>query len=287
MTEKIQNKYLKIEVKHFGAELSSIKTTDNHEYLWQANSDYWARHSPILFPIVGNLLDNTFTYKDKNFSMNQHGFARDLTFNLVKKENDSLSFLLSSNENTIKIYPFEFELYISYKLSESSILISYKVINKSKSAMLFSIGAHPAFNWPLEQNFKKEEYHLEIKDIKQAEHLKISSEGIIEVENSFDKDIIELNEKLFEDDALIFSSLKNKNISFKSKKSKKSISLDFEDFPYLGIWSKPTGSPFICLEPWQGLADFKNHNKKLENKKGIIKLEKSKTFETNYTIHIK
>lgn len=285
MQSQLKNSFLKIKINHQGAELSSIQNNKEDEYLWQGDEKYWARHSPILFPIVGMLKDNEYKYKNKTYKLSQHGFARDNNFKLHQSKKDFLSFLLQSNEETKKNYPFDFNLFISYKLIKNSIHVEYKVENKTDNEMFFSIGGHPAFNWPIEKNLKKEDYILDI-NLKNANHYKIFEEGVSSVENIYNKNKILLKEEIFEDDALIFSNIKNRKITYKSLKDSKSISLEFDDFPYFGIWSKPTKSPFICLEPWCGIADFKDHNKKIEDKKAIIKLLENKTFTASYTITI-
>lgn len=164
MNYEIKNEYIKAKIKSFGAELNSLqKIDDSLEYIWQGDKEFWARHSPILFPIVGRLKNDSYFYKNQKYNMSQHGFARDKEFEIVEKKDDFIEFKLSSDEKTLKIYPFSFELYLSYKLERNSLIVSYKVINKSDEKMLFSIGAHPAFNWSLEKDLKKEDYFLEFE----------------------------------------------------------------------------------------------------------------------------
>ena len=157
MNYEIKNEYIKAKIKSFGAELNSLqKIDDSLDYIWQGDKEFWARHSPILFPIVGRLKNDSYFYKNQKYNMTQHGFARDKEFALVKNEVDFLEFKLCSDEKSLEIYPFSFELYLSYKLEKNSLIVSYKVINKSDDKMLFSIGAHPAFNWTLKEDEKKE-----------------------------------------------------------------------------------------------------------------------------------
>ena len=147
MNYEIKNNFIKAKIKSFGAELNSLQKIDNDfEYIWQANPQYWARHSPVLFPIVGRLKDDSYFYKGKKYTLSQHGFARDKEFKVVAQDDDFIEFSLKNDEKTFENYPFLFELNISYKLEKTKLIISYIVKNASEDKMYFSIGAHPAFN---------------------------------------------------------------------------------------------------------------------------------------------
>ena len=289
MNYEIKNEYIKAKIKSFGAELNSLqKCAEELEYIWQGDSKYWNRHSPILFPIVGRLKNDSYTYQNQKYNMTQHGFARDKEFEVIKNEVDFIEFRLKSDEKTLEIYPFSFELYLSYKLEKNSLIVSYKVINKSDDKMLFSIGAHPAFNWTLKEDEKKENYFLEFENIKETKRYFLNDKGL--VYDSVDLKIIDnkiaLNEELFKNDALVFEDLNIKTLTLKNSINENYIKLNFENFPYLGIWSKPTGAPFICIEPWFGVADDENSNQNFEDKKGIITLEKDEIFSCFYIIEI-
>ena len=289
MNYEIKNEHIKAKIKSFGAELNSLqKCAEELEYIWQGDSKYWNRHSPILFPIVGRLKNDSYTYQNQKYNMTQHGFARDKEFEVIKNEADFMEFRLKSDEKTLEIYPFSFELYLSYKLEKNSLIVSYKVINKSDDKMLFSIGAHPAFNWTLKEDEKKEDYFLEFENIKQTKRYFLNDKGL--VYDSVDLKIIDnkiaLNEELFKNDALVFEDLNIKTLTLKNSINENYIKLNFENFPYLGIWSKPTGAPFICIEPWFGVADDENSNQNFEDKKGIITLEKDEIFSCFYIIEI-
>ena len=289
MNYEIKNEHIKVKIKSFGAELNSLQKIDEDlEYIWQGDSKYWNRHSPILFPIVGRLKNDSYTYQNQKYNMTQHGFARDKEFEVIKNEADFMEFRLKSDEKTLEIYPFSFELYLSYKLEKNSLIVSYKVINKSDDKMLFSIGAHPAFNWTLKEDEKKEDYFLEFENIKQTKRYFLNDKGL--VYDSVDLKIIDnkiaLNEELFKNDALVFEDFNIKTLTLKNSKNENFVKLNFENFPYLGIWSKPSGAPFICIEPWFGLADEENSNQNLEDKKGMIRLEKDEIFSCFYSVEI-
>ena len=289
MNYEIKNEHIKVKIKSFGAELNSLQKIDEDlEYIWQGDSKYWNRHSPILFPIVGRLKNDSYTYQNQKYNMTQHGFARDKEFEVIKNEADFMEFRLKSDEKTLEIYPFSFELYLSYKLEKNSLIVSYKVINKSDDKMLFSIGAHPAFNWTLKEDEKKEDYFLEFENIKETKRYFLNDKGLVykHEDLKITDNKIALNEELFKNDALVFNDSNIKTLTLKNSNNEDFVKLNFEDFPYLGIWSKPSGAPFICIEPWFGVADDENSNQNFEDKKGIITLQKDEILSCFYSIEI-
>ena len=198
MNYEIKNSFIKAKIKSFGAELNSLQKIENDfEYIWQADSQYWARHSPVLFPIVGRLKNDSYFYKDKKYSLSQHGFARDKEFELIKKEDDFIEFSLKNDEETLKNYPFLFELNISYKLEKTKLIISYKVKNRSEDRLYFSIGAHPAFN------ISSGDF-LDFEDVRTSKRYFLNDKGLIykNEEVSFTKNSLILGEEIFKNDAL-------------------------------------------------------------------------------------
>ena len=288
MNYEIKNSFISAKIDSFGAQLNSLKKIDNNlEYIWQANSKYWNRHAPILFPIVGRLKEDSYFYKNQKYSMTQHGFARDCEFELIEKDDDYLNFRLKSSDKTLEIYPFSFEFDIFYELMENRLIVSYRVKNKTNGEMFFSIGAHPAFNWPLD-NEEKNDCFFEFENIKNTKRYYLNDKGLVyKTENlEIEDNKIVLNEELFKDDALVFNDFNIKEVTFKNSKNKNYVKLEFEKFPYLGLWSKPSGAPFICIEPWFGVADEENSNQKLEEKKAMITLQKDESFSCFYSIEI-
>ncbi|MFY9084760.1 aldose 1-epimerase family protein [Aliarcobacter cryaerophilus] len=282
MNYEIKNSFIKAKIKSFGAELNSLQKIDNDfEYIWQADHQYWARHSPVLFPIVGRLKDDSYFYKGKKYSLFQHGFSRDKEFELVKKDEDFIEFSLKNDEETLEIYPFLFELNISYKLDKTKLIISYHVHNKSKDKLYFSIGAHPAFN------ISRGDF-LEFENITTSKRYFINDKGLIykNEELYFVQNKLILDENIFKNDALVFNDENIKSIILRDKNNNKILKLEFKDFPYLGIWSKPNLAPFVCIEPWFGVADEDNSNQNLEDKRGIQVLQKDELFSCFYSIEV-
>ncbi|PWA10640.1 aldose epimerase [Flavobacterium laiguense] len=282
MITTIKNSDLTAVIKHFGAELCSLKDNSNTEYIWGGNPEFWGKHSPILFPIVGTLKNNSYQYNGKDYQLSRHGFSREMNFELIDKQENSATFSLTSTDETLQRYPFDFELFLIYTLENTSLKIEYKVINKGKSKMPFSIGAHPAFDLP--NNF--ENYSLEFENSAPLT-FHLLEEGLISnttEQIQLDKKQLQLNYKLFENDALVFKKLPSKSITI-LENSKPILKVSYEDFPDLGIWTPPN-APFICIEPWFGYSDTVDTFGNLFKKEGIQVLDSNETFKSRFSIEI-
>ncbi len=283
MTTTISNSFLTAQINHFGAELCSLQNRENKEYIWEGNPAFWGKHSPILFPIVGTLKNNSYHYNGTEHHLSRHGFARDMEFALIEKKLDSAVFAIQSTEKTLAIYPFEFELQLIYTLDKNSLNIEYKVINNGQSKLPFSIGAHPAFALP--GDFEKYsiqfgtdeplEYHLLENDLISDKTKKI------EAKNS---NQVPLTYELFKNDALIFKSLTSKSLTILENNIPK-LSVHFDGFPSLGIWTK-TNAPFLCIEPWFGYSDTKENSGNIFEKEGIQILNSNEIFKSKFSIEI-
>ena len=266
-----------------GAELISFKNNfSNKEYIWNGNSEFWAKHSPVLFPIVGTLKDNSYFYKDNKYELSRHGFARDKQFTIINQQENEITFSLHYDEDTLKIYPFKFELQLKYILLNNKLFFNYKVINLDETSIPFSLGAHPAF--ALENNF--ENYSLtfekqETLDCFTLENDLLSDKNYtIELVNKK----LSLNYVTFKNDALIFKSAQSKTISI-LENEKEILKINFQDFKNLGIWTKQN-APFICIEPWLGYSDTVNSKGNLFEKEGIQVLPKNSFFNCELSVEI-
>lgn len=283
MTTTISNTYLTAKINHNGAELFSLKNNYSHqEYIWEGNPDFWGKHSPVLFPIVGTLKNNSYNANNENYTLSRHGFARDRDFELVDKTESSAIFSIQSSTETLKVYPFEFELQICYSLEEKNLNIEYKVINKSQSKMPFSIGAHPAF--ALNGNF--EDYSIQFEKDETLVYNLLENDLISNKTENLEKtgDLVTLNYSLFENDALIFKSLESKSLSI-LKNHSPFLKVHYPDFPHLGIWTKKD-APFLCIEPWYGYSDTKDATGNIFEKEGIQILAVNEVFNSKFTIEI-
>ncbi len=278
--------------KH-GGELVSFKL-DGEERIHQGENCkdengkvYWKRHSPILFPIVGKLKMNRTIIGGRVYEMYQHGFARDMDFEPITKLDNFHSYVLKSNKNTNSKYPYDFELYTTYRLDENKLTTIYRVINTNPVNMPFGIGGHPAFKIDLEE-LQKGNYYLEFEENEDKIHFLYLVDGLIGIDYAKniikDKKIIELDSKTFNNDAIIMKGLTSNKISLKNKASgKKLLTMDFTDFPYLALWSKPN-APFLCIEPWYSTADNVKSTGVFIQKQDILLLKPKETFECKYTV---
>ncbi|TNE52988.1 MAG: aldose 1-epimerase family protein [Bacteroidetes bacterium] len=286
----LENDGLRVQIKTLGAELKEIfDKSKQKQILYQGNTPFWNRSAPVLFPIVGKLKNNQYTVGANMFEMGQHGFARDREFNLCEQGENYVRFSLSWDEVSKELYPFRFELFIEYLLEEQGIRVKYAVENKDERPILFSIGAHPAFLCPISAEEVFSDYQIRFpKDLHLKRHLLDQSSGLYSGETEemdIPEGILELNEELFEKDALVFKKLNSEQVFLERKDGSNSLRFDFPEFPYFAIWKKP-GAPFICLEPWFGLADHQSHEGKLEEKEGILHLEAGKSFSCEHQIHL-
>jgi len=278
----ISNSNLTAVINALGAELISLKNSINREYIWEGNPEFWGKHSPVLFPIVGCLKENQYSYNDTKYSLFRHGFANSMEFNIIEKSAESVVFSVTNNQETLDNYPFKFELQISYTLINSSLKIGYKVINTNEFEMPFSIGAHPAFALPNEF----ESYALEFEKSEKLLCFQLENDLISNKIISFpmEENCLPLSYSLFENDALIFKELESKAITI-TENNVPFLKIKFEDFPSLGIWTKQK-APYVCLEPWFGYADTITNSGELSKKEGIQIIGINEQFQSEYSIEI-
>ena len=286
----ISNTEFQFSVKKVGAELCSFKSLKSgKEYIWKAGPDVWASHAPNLFPIIGCLKNDSFLYKGNEYACPKHGFLRkNDAITLVEQTGNSLTFGLKYDEDTLKVYPFKFEFQIKYTLNGNKLEVAHQIINHGDESMLFSLGGHPGFTCPLNEDEHYSDYYLEFNNAETAKTWRVLENGLIGGETSpvFDTPtVINLHPQLFKNDALVFKNLNSSKVSLKSKKSDQVLSMEFEDFPYLGIWAKPN-APYVCIEPWLGIADSFDSDRNFENKEGLVTLESKKEFNASYYINI-
>lgn len=303
--KKISNGILSISVENHGAELSSIKC-NGREYLWGAYPEFWKRHSPVLFPIVGSVWNGVYSSHGETFKMGQHGLARDMDFQLIKEEDNYLEYELRSSEETLCKYPYPFIFRIGYKLSGKSIDVIWKVENPSDKDMFFQIGAHPAFYWPLLSNetiengvdamntelAKSDDRGYFYFPEKPAEIVRtlITEGGCVDIDKKQSLKVsdgyLPLTTETFNHDALVLEHDQVHEVTLCDKDKKPYITLSW-DAPLVGLWSPPKkNAPFVCIEPWYGRADRANFNGSFEEKDWIQCLAPHDTFDVKYTITI-
>ena len=291
MTVQIENEFLIATFAEEGAELVSLQSKETGiEYIWQGNPEFWARHAPVLFPIVGRLKEDTYMYQNQAYHLTQHGFARDQVFDVIEKGGEEVSFSLKSTKETKKKYPFDFELVITYTLEHQELTVNYQVENTGKEEMYSGIGGHPAFNVPLESSLTFEDYYLSFSPKKSRTQIPLAgpfidlaNKTLAQTNTSFD-----LTHQLFENDAMIFETKGQTAITIATDESDHQVTLSYPEMPFVGIWSPtPKEAPFVCIEPWCGIADAVDATGQLAEKFGINKLPANELFKTQYMISVK
>lgn len=283
----IENDQIRVVIQDHGAQMSSLfDKTGQTEWLWQANPAFWGRHAPVLFPIVGRLVNDQYRYDGQFYTMKQHGFARDQVFKRVLATNDQAVFRLTENEQSLVQYPFAFELLIRYHIRESELSIEYEVRNTGDQQMPFSIGAHPAFNCPIKATEAFNDHQL-VFDIPISAERHLLEGGLYNGETETvlsENDTLPLHYEWFDKDAIVFKHLEASSVQLQAP-GNQSLDFQFAGFPYLGIWTK-RDAPFICIEPWFGLADNITHQQDIFEKEGIIVLDPKEAFTCHYSMTI-
>jgi galactose mutarotase-like enzyme len=281
----LENERLKIRIAEKGAELQSVFHKETGiEYMWQADPAYWPKHSPVLFPIVGVLKDNQYTYAGQTYQLGRHGFAREKDFLPDSNGSNSGTFTLKSDAGTKAVYPFDFVFTITYTLESQRVRVQYNIENTGSSTLYFSVGAHPAFNVPVSSGRSFDDYYLLFEKQETASRQLLSEAGLVRQQTEpllHQANTLPLSKPLFHKDALVFEGIASEQITLRSEKDEHGIRMGFRDFPFLGIWSKE-GANFVCIEPWCGIADSEAATGDITVKKGIQALEPGAAFDREW-----
>ena len=285
-----ENEFLKISVLETGAELCSlINKQTGIEHIWQADPEIWSSHAPNLFPVIGVIKDGKYRYEAFDYKMPKHGFIRhNENMRLKEKSENRLVFELIYSEESLKIYPFKFDFKIEFNLKGKSLEVKHYIINLDAQPMFFSLGGHPAFNICLFEKENISDYSIEFDRNMVLDKFLLNDNGLVSSKTESilnNEKEIRLSEDIFNNDALIFKDIPSKKAAILSNKKGKILSLEYKDFNNLGIWAKP-GAPYVCIEPWLGIADVEGTDQDLKNKEGIIQLMPSKEFNASYAIII-
>jgi galactose mutarotase-like enzyme len=286
----IENDWLKVGIERHGAEVRNVMHKKKAlDYMWTGDEAYWGRVSPVLFPIVGRLKEDQYQLDGQTYKMSQHGFLRDVKFDVSEQTSTTVSFMFESLGSFVHVYPYEFKAVIRYRLMADSLIVQWQILNENKEEMYFSIGAHPAFKVPLVENETIEDYHLNITptENKNVMEYELKNSLIYEKGTANDLSTIPLTTSLFAHDALIYSNIDK--VTLVSNQSSHGVEVMFQGFPFVGIWSKyietdGTIAPFVCIEPWYGIADTYDTIGNLKEKFGVNKLEAGETFQADYIV---
>ena len=285
---KILTREITVTISSLGAELISVKNNlDNREYMWGANPNYWKRHSPVLFPLVGRYKNDKYQYQGKEYLMKQHGFARDKEFDLTIRSENEIWFNIEADEDTLSSYPFNFKLECGYRAIGNSVEVMWKVTNKDTKKMYFSLGAHPAFappssevdmtNCSLKFDLNEEEI---VYSLLNQDGLLLDDKYILSLDNKY----IRITSDMFDKDALVIENSQTKEVSLLDENNKPFVTVKF-DAPLFGVWSPVKSNvPFVCIEPWYGRSDRVSFNGDLEAREWENELDVGMVFEANYVI---
>jgi len=284
----LHNPFLDIRVNARGAELCSVRSKQSAiEYIWQADPAVWARHAPVLFPIVGKLKNNSYYHAEEAFNLPQHGFARDREFTCIEQRDNELVFELSADAESLAVYPFEFTLRIHYLLCDNSLQVQYVVLNQSREPLFFSIGTHPAFNCPLQPGEERfSDYDLEFVG-KDRLQISVLEDGLLTTDTrtiSLSQNKLPVSKALFANDAIVLLNSQVDTVRLVSRQTEHGVALTSNGWPCYGIWSKKDNERFVCLEPWYGVADSVDAPGELSVKKEIIHLGAEGSFACDYTM---
>jgi galactose mutarotase-like enzyme len=285
---QLQSKAIKVTIAPKGAELKSILHLESKtEFLWQGDPTYWNRSSPVLFPIVGRLLGDTYTWQGTSYSMTQHGFARDRDFEIVTQSETEALLQLTSDAQSLGLYPFSFTLSIHYRIEENQLFVNYQVQNTGGTKMPFALGAHPGFNCPLEDGLVFEDYTVRFNQTETgARHLVTGpyfsgkTEPILEDTKELPLKYADFDSK----DAIVLKELQSTQLSLSSPKGARALEFNFASWPFLALWTKP--GPFLCIEPWTGHGDYLNHTGALEDKAHVQKLKPAEIARHQWSIRL-
>lgn len=278
----------KIDTK--GAELVSLQDVFGVEYMWQKDAKYWNRCSPVLFPVVGNLRNNKTIIEGKEYEIPKHGFCRDAEFKVVFQSETKLILNYAYNDETLAVYPYKFSLTLTYTLDGGQLEIGYTVMNMGNTEMDYCLGAHPAFNVPVTENETFEDYCLEFKNqepvgcpVYDFDKLEVNVDNRVDFLKG-DKKFM-LKNCYFDNDAIIFDEVQSDSVKLYSIKSGRGVQVDYKGFDAIAFWT-PTkmDAPFLCIEPWNGMAVRSDEDNQFTSKKGVKHLNVDEQHNYKLTI---
>ena len=277
MMVTLKNEWLTVEIEDVGAQLASITAKDGTQYLWQGDPDIWPRRAPLLFPVIGRLKDSQYLLEDETYTIPTHGFCRDALFSVEQHSDTSVSFHLSDSEQTRAVYPFAFVLTVTYTLEENRLVKSHKVENRSQREMYFEVGGHDGFIAPLTAEEKMDDYAIRIPGLESIQFYPMNEDLMIVPKDTvypLENGRIPLKPSAYGQDTIILGELPRNKAVLVDKQDRPRVTLEFDDFPYLGIWTqaKDFDTNYVCIEPWTTLPDATFVGRGLKDKAGICTL---------------
>lgn len=292
MKYTIKNNELTAEFNTLGAEMTSVKDNAGTEYVWVGDAKYWGSQAPVLFPIVGSIRDKkAIIGGDKNCFMERHGIVRKLEFDVVESTTDSVTFSVSSNDETRERYPYDFKLLIQYSLKGKDLITKYTVVNENESILPFQIGAHPGFNCPLSSEERFEDYVVEFEQAETADcPTSVPATGLVDVADRTrlldNAKALRLSRDFFRVDCIIFDQLKSRKAKLYNPQTGRGLQMSFSDFDTIVVWSSKNEGPFVALEPWTGMSTCSDESDVFEEKRGVTLLPVGESKSFSFTISI-
>lgn len=286
---ELRNEQISITVSEKGAELQSIKDANCKEYLWQGDPAFWPRRSPILFPIVCSVNNDTYQAEGQEYHLPRHGFARDTDFKLISRSDRKVTFALESSEETRKVYPYDFTLSVSYVLDGNKIGVIWHVHNTDTREIHFQIGGHPAFNIPDMKAGESQYGRIRLDNTEPLDGLKSYIDGsheMIEVPVETEQGVIEFSDNTWRNDSVKIHKSQVHRAELLNKAGEPEVTLEFRT-PVIAFWS-PYGkeAPFVCIEPWYGLGDPRGFLGAFKDKPLMNHLQPGASFMSKYDIII-
>lgn len=284
----IASDVLTARINPLGAELWSLTDGDGREYMTDADPAFWTGHAPLLFPIVGALNGGRYRLGEAEYALPKHGFTRTSPFECVKRDEESVGFRLGDSEETRAVYPFAFALFMDFALDGWTLRMEAFVVNLGEAPMPFSFGFHPAFAWPLPGGAAKADHRVIFAEPEPQPIRRIDPPSGLLLPDPLPTPVMgcELapDAALFEADALIWDRLDSRSLTFGAEGGA-SLGIDFPHSPMLGIWQKP-GANYLCIEPWQGIADPMGYDGDFCDKPGVVIVppREARSFNMDVTV---
>ena len=278
---------LAAQINPLGAQLSLLRDHAGRDLLWDGDPAIWAGRAPLLFPIVGALQGGRYRLGSDHYALSRHGFARGSRFAVIDSQPAQAGFRLCADDVTRRIYPFEFELDVVFVIAGATLSIECTIRNRGRITLPASLGFHPAFRWPLPFGFSRAAHYLEFEDDEPAAARRLNGEGLLAPEplpTPIVNRRLRLDDELFRNDAIIFDAVRSRSVSYGADRGPR-IRVGFPDSPYLGVWTKP-GANFICIEPWNGIADPQGFTADFLQKPGIIQIAPEKEVSIKIAISL-
>lgn len=287
----IENEFIKATISTRGGEIHTITNKkNNRNILWNGRKFGWNASATTLFPIIGNVKNGEIKVDNKKYNLKEHGFISYYNHELLKIDENKIKLKFNYNEDTLNHFPYKFSVETYYELYKNELKIAFSIQNIDNKDIYFSLGSHPYFNCPFSKEDSFNNYYLEFDTIENTNIFKINKDDLLTGEEALylnNTNKLKLTEDTFKNGTLIFKNLKSKSVTLKSDKNHEEIKINIGNFKYLSLWALENKSPFICIEPWFGHADYKDFNGEFKDKEGTIKLEKNEEYTLHYSIMLK